>query len=187
MELENPVRLFESRVPGKSRGKGHFIPDAGSSSGSIGSMARTDPTVTTVVTNTDLLDDAAVVEFGVDELFIALHIPTEGRTDTDILMALESSLDANGVPATFDAASSLLSLDIPIADGQRLVWGSIDSGLDFLVSFEGLPPIPEPGSVRLSSIGLVATRLAGRRRFATIQRKVTWLPSQTNKTKSQEV
>src|SRR5262249_35709722 len=56
----------------------------------------------------------------------ACRTPTPGTTREEILRELESLLDSNGIPTTFDPVQVALSLDVQLLDGRTVVWGTDD-------------------------------------------------------------
>lgn len=144
-----------------------FRPGATRSSGAQGSMGRADASVVAVATGVGglLPHGSSEVQFGIQGLFVADVTPTPGMTDADVLHALQSLLVANGISATFDPINVLLTLNTLIPDGEQLVWGNTDTGLDFQVTFGPAAPVPEPASAGLFAAGLVGLFAVGRRRL----------------------
>jgi hypothetical protein len=155
-EQGSPIKILEGRILGEGGNGGRFIPGAGPSPGSRGSLERSVPDVTTVATGFDPFDEPSIVEIGVGEN-VARFTPTVGMTDADVLSALRLLLDRQGLPATFDQDRVELFLDTPVLDGQTFVWGNTDTGLEFLASMEGLQvaAVPEPSTLMLLSMGVL--------------------------------
>jgi len=162
---DGPVQWHENKVLGEGGNGGRFLQRSGSSSGARGSIAPLDPADVQVASGYDVLGDPSLVEFGIQDLFVAQLTPSNGRSNVDVLQDLESLLDQNGVPATFDSSLSELSLDNPILAGQTLVWGSTDPGFDFLVSIEGLDlfAVPDTISAGVTVLTLAALLASARR------------------------
>lgn len=88
--------------------------------------------------------EPAVVEFGVEGVYIASVNPSPGSSPLSILAQLSSVLGANGILNTFDPGALSLTLD-PLYDSDlyNIYWTSSDEGLPFGV---GVFAVPEPGS-----------------------------------------
>ncbi len=160
MEISG-VKFLEGKILGEGGNGGGFdkpVIPLKPSPGARGSLERSIPGTTTVATGIDPLGEPSKVEFGIDGVFVADYTPGAGNTDQEILSILASLLVANGLPAIFDLDLMELFLDMPLLDGQSLVWGNTDSGLEFLTSFEGLDEaaVAEPASAGLALIGLLA-------------------------------
>lgn len=164
--LTNPVRELGDGgafVPGGGGGSGTMPyspkmtpPSSGRSPGSYSATSLADPVLFDSSSPDDQLNQRSMVEFGILEVFVARYFPNIGDTLTDVLMGLNSELNAGGLSASFDPANTMLTINRQIVDGETLVWGNTDTGLDFSVG-----AIPEPGSAALA---LVATALFARRR-----------------------
>jgi len=160
----NPIQIVEPGLAGESRNGGNFVPrvQPQPSAGAKVSLGRAfGPTF---ATGFDPLGEPSLVEFGLDDQFVATVMPRDGTSDLDVLMGLQDLLETNGIPATYDPALMALFLDAPLPDGQTLIWGNTDVGLDFRTSFEPLGVVPEPASAVLMATGLIGMLAAGRRR-----------------------
>lgn len=151
-EQGNPIKITEVRLGEGSNG-GRFIPAAGPSPGSRGSLERAIPGFQTVATGLDPLGNPSEVEFGLDGTYVADFMPIKGMTDATVLQGLAFLLKKNGVPATYDSSDVTLFLDNPIPDGVQLDWGNTDAGLSFATSIEPIPG-PPAWAILLSGIGL---------------------------------
>jgi len=147
---------------GEGGNGGEFIPGAGPSPGSRGSLELSTPGVETVASGKDALGDPSLVQFGIEGLYVAEYTPAAGMTDDEILSLLAGMLNTNGLPATFDPNLNVLSLDKPIPDGVTLIWGNTDEGLEFATEFDAVAS--ETSSLELMGIGFVLMVLILRRR-----------------------
>ena len=84
--------------------------------------ASCSPGASVVATGLDPLDEPSVVEIGILDRYIATWYPSLGETDEDVLQGLESLLDANGLPATYDPYLRVLSLDEDFGDSDTFYW-----------------------------------------------------------------
>jgi hypothetical protein len=127
-----------------------------------GVMSRGIGDVVTFATGYDPYGDPSFVNFGITGSYVASVMPNPGTTDEEILRELESLLDSNGIPTTFDPVQVALSFDIPLLDGQTVVWGTDDPGLDFGAAFEAIGPgsVAAPASGVLIAAGLLAIAAA---------------------------
>ena len=125
------------------------------SPGFRGSLQPAEPGVSTVATGVDPLGNPSEVGFGVEGLFVANYQPSTGTPIEQILSILATLLDLGGLSATYDQDTRELFLDMPVFDGQALVWGSTDTGLEFQTLIAGLA-VPEPASVTLVLLALLA-------------------------------
>ena len=158
------IKFTEGRILGEGGNEGRFDPTPGkpASPGVRASFEHAAPGVATVATGIDPMGDSALVEFGIDGQYVAQYTPAAGQTDDDILSILEAMLDQNGLPASFDPLLGMLALDAPLPDGESLVWGNTDTGLEFTTFFAGLDEftVPEAPTATLVAIGLFAWSLA---------------------------
>lgn len=165
---QNPLKFIENGVMGEGGNAGRFIPPPGRSPGSRGSLERTIPGVQTVATGENAHGYPSEVDFGLVGTYVAEVTPTPGMTDAQVLQELAGLLDDNGVPATYDASTVDLSINIP--DNVFLDWGNTDTGLNFTMSTKGLAPaLPEPASwtvIGMACGGLGLISLLGRRKKA---------------------
>ncbi len=160
----NPLEIIEPGLAGEGRNGGNFVPKTRPlpSTGAKVSLDR--PFGPTFATGRDPLEDLSLVEFGIEDRYVASLVPVLGMSDLEVLIGLRDLLETHGIPATYDPTLMELVLDEPLPDGQTLIWGSTDVGLDFRVSFEHFGVVPEPGSALLMVGGLVGLLAASRRR-----------------------
>ena len=136
-----------------------------------GTMSRGIADVVTFATGLDPYGDPSFVTLGISGLYVASVLPTPGTTDDEILRELEALLDSNGILTTFDPFQVALSFDVPILDGQTVVWGTDDPGLDFGAAFEVIGVAPAPTSGTLIAAGLLALAAACRLRDTSRRRQ----------------
>ena len=128
----------------------------GSSSGTKGAMGPAGRPGS--ATGLDAYGGSSLVQFGIEDQYVAEVAPTSGMTEYDVLMALDALLDANGLPASFDPLTNQLILDGVMADGRTLAFGNTDPGLEFATSFApvGAQQVPEPTVLVMVGTGLAA-------------------------------
>lgn len=117
-----------------------------------------------VATGVDAEGNPSLIEFGIFNTYVASLVPSAGQSDEQIYLTLESLLDSNGLPATYDSFSRTLSLDGTFGEVDALYWAASDTGFaNFLTVSFGVSPIPEPGTALLLATGLavIASRRYG--------------------------
>jgi hypothetical protein len=162
--ITKPVQVTEGKILGEAGNKGQFQGPPPKSPGGKGLFERATPGVQTVSTGTDPFGDPSYVQFGIDEIYVAEVDPTAGMSDQDVLMALAANLDSHGLPALFDSATETLSFEHPIPNGDTLVWGNTDSGLEFEMEQTDSIRAPEPGTWAMLLLGLGGLGAASRAR-----------------------
>jgi len=163
-DQKQPWRVVKDPTGQLGSNGGRFRPGVTIPSyGSMGSMGLNRSLLDNpfIATGYDPLNDPSVVQIGVEELYVARLNPSAGMTDEEILQTLESLLDINGIPATYNPNSLTLTLDYRILDGQTFIWGYSDPGLDYHITFESV--VPEPASLGLVASGLFFVWRARRR------------------------
>ena len=115
--------ITSDKIAESGNGGGTLLPGqpATDSPGTKMSMGRVD-SGETVASGYDPLGNPSIVQLGIQEVFIASVTPTPGMTDEEVLLALQSSLQQQGISTTFDSIAVTLSLNAPILDGQTAVW-----------------------------------------------------------------
>ena len=159
----NPVKIVEPGLAGENRNGGNWVPRPGQQpSGAKVGMAL--PFGPSSATGFDPVGEPSLIEFGIEDLYVAEFNPAPDMSDLEVFDTLEEMLDTHGLPATFDSSLMELFLDDPLPDGRTLIFGNSDVGLDFSVSFDHLDPIPEPTSTALMATGFIGLLAATRRR-----------------------
>jgi hypothetical protein len=106
-----------------------------------------------------------VVEFGVDNTYVARLSPIAGQSLADILQLLYVDLSAQGVASEYDAIGFALYIENTMGSGA-FTWSNSDTGLDFGYALTG--SAPEPGSWAMLIIGFGLVGVTMRRRLATV-------------------
>jgi hypothetical protein len=163
-----PLKFSENGVIGQGGNGGRFLPPPPKgSAGSRGSLDRMTPGVQTAASGLDAEGEPSVVQFGIEDQYVAEIFPGFGQSDALILQLLASDLVAHGIAAIFDPSLISLYLDMVIPDGTRVIWGNTDTGLDYTFTMVGLAAaIPEPGSLIILVAGLAGLAMLGRCRAA---------------------
>jgi hypothetical protein len=101
--------------------------------------------------------NSSLFQFGIFDTYVATLYPLRGQSDEELYLALESLLDANGLPSTYDPYTHTLTLDGTFGASDMLYWAANDTGFaDFLTVSFGTTSVPEPGSALLLIAGLAA-------------------------------
>lgn len=119
------------------------------------------PDIPMIATGVDDEGISSVFEFGILDRYVASLHPLPGQTDHELYILLESLLDSNGLPATYDPLTRTLWLDEEFNENDTLYWANNDTGFGHYlrVSYE---LVPEPSSLLLAMAGAA---LLGRRRW----------------------
>jgi hypothetical protein len=150
----NPFEGKENGINGEGGNGGVFHPPPPKTTpGSKGKLERLDPGVETMSTGVDATGDTSYVQFGISEMYVGEVDPSAGMTDDQVLSALVSDLNSHGLSASFDAGGHALLLNTVIPDGDTLIWGNTDTGLNFGMSQVGVGT-PEPGTWAMLLLGL---------------------------------
>ena len=126
------------------------------------------PGLPMVASGVDPDGNSSIFEFGILDIYVASLIPSPGQTDEEVYLDLESLLDANGLPSSYDAATRTLSLDGVFGDADTLYWASTDTGFSDFLTVSYATRVPLPGTAWLLAAGLAALGgLSARRRRAS--------------------
>ncbi len=121
---------------------------------------------TLLATGVDPLGQTSQVRFGIEGLHVAQIVPMAGQSFSDVLIALDSDLSANGVQTFLDLDDSTLTLVIPGQLQSAVLWGNTDVGLDYSFAIAGAVPEPASWALLIAGFGLIGVSLRRRRAVA---------------------
>jgi hypothetical protein len=129
--------------------------------GAMMSIGDTDA-VPQIATGFDAFGNASVVEFGVDNKYVARLSPIAGQSLADILQLLYVDLSAQGVVSEYDPIGFALYIENSLGSGA-FTWSNSDTGLDFGYALTGSAPEPGTWAMLIIGFGLIGTKLRHRR------------------------
>lgn len=132
--------------------------------GAMMSIGDTDA-VPQIATGLDAFGNASVVEFGIDNSYIARLYPTAGQSLADILQLLYVDMSAQGVVSDYDPVGFALYIENTMGSGG-FTWSNSDTGLDFGYALTGSAPEPGTWAMFIIGFGLIGNAMRRRLRLA---------------------
>jgi hypothetical protein len=107
------------------------------------------------------LGSQSIVQFGIEDVFVAEVMPTSAMTTNEVFGSLASMLTMHGIAANYVTVTDLLTLSNPVPAGDFVVITNTDTGFDINAEISA---VPEPASIALTTIGLLSVALWQRAR-----------------------
>jgi hypothetical protein len=102
---------------------------------------------------------SSVVEAGIDNVYIATVLPTDGEPLSILFDQLASDLTRHGISASYEPSTGTLSLSDVLSPSELFAFGNTDTGLSTSAEVTGV--VPEPSTLILLTAGLLLLAVAG--------------------------